>query len=151
MISINRTTSNNPDFISLTKLLDEELLKIYKSEQEKFDKHNILEKLTKSIVIYDNQTPVACGAFKEIKEQQAIEVKRMFVLSSHRSKGIGKLLLSELENWATELKFKSAILKTGDKQHAALSLYKKLGYSQIAKFPPYEHMHDSICLKKKLN
>ena len=134
MTSINRTTSNNPDFISLTKLLDEELLKIYKSEQAKFDKHNILEKSTKSILIYDNQTPVACGAFREIIEHQTIEIKRMFVLSSYRSKGIGKLLLSELENWATELKFKSAVLETGDKQHAALSLYKKLGYFRLPNF-----------------
>ena len=79
MISINITTSNNPDFISLSKLLDQELLQIYKSEQAKYDEYNVLETSTKSIVIYDNQTPVACGAFREIIEHQTIEIKRMFV------------------------------------------------------------------------
>jgi len=148
MFEKSRTNSSDKDFIYLTKLLDKELWKQYGNEQAKYDKHNFLLNDEKAIVIYDNDTPIGCGAFRELSDKNSVEIKRMFVRKKYRGKGLGKLLLNEIESWAKELGFQSAILETGFKQTEAVLLYEKLGYTKIPNYPPYENMRESICMKK---
>ncbi len=75
---------------------------------------------------YDGEEAVGCGALKEYSAAE-MEIKRMYVLPNRRGKGIATSLLSELEKWARELKFKKCILETGLKQQEAINLYRKLG------------------------
>ena len=51
-----------------------------------------------------------------------MEVKRMFVPLEKRGKGIGSIVLGELENWANELGYQKCILETGKKQPEAKPL-----------------------------
>jgi putative acetyltransferase len=150
MFSIKRTNSGDPAFINLIKFLDQELWKQYGNEQSKYDEHNFLLNNEKSIVVFDKEIAIACGAFRELIEQNSVEIKRMFVSEDYRNKGLGKLLLTELEKWAIELNYKYAILETGFKQIEAISLYTKLSYSKIPNYPPYENMLESVCMKKYL-
>jgi GNAT superfamily N-acetyltransferase len=62
---------------------------------------------------------------KIVDNEQAVELKRMFALRSYRGKGLGKLVWSELEKWATEQGHNTIRLKTGRKQSAAIALYLK--------------------------
>src|SRR5690606_16716699 len=90
-----------------------------------------------------------CGAFKAY-HPNCVEIKRMFTLPENRKQGVASKILSALEDWAKELKYSSCILETGIQQVEALQLYKKKGYKIIQNYGQYEHVENSICLKKEL-
>lgn len=150
MITITRTTSNNPDFLELVKHLDADL---YQRDGELmttfFGQHNHVPNLATVIVAYKGHRPVGCGAFKRF-DDETVEVKRMFVFEHERSQGIASMILQSLEAWARELGNKFCILETGIRQPEAIRLYEKNGYDCIPNFPPYEGVNDSVCFKKNL-
>ena len=110
--------------------------------------HNKTDFIKNVVVAYANSAPVGCGSFKTFEGQA--EIKRMFVNQSYRGKGIAKSILSELENWAKELKFTHTVLETGHNQIEAIALYKKTGYRLIPNYGPYMNLPDSICMRKTL-
>ena len=149
MILINRTTSENKDFGELITLLDGDLNNRYGTEQTVYDQYNIIEAIDTVVVAYLNNIPAGCGCFK-IYDSDTIEIKRMFVKTEMRGKGISKLILKELENWGIEKGYSQAILETRIKQTEAIGLYEKSGYQKIENFGPYVGMPYSICMKKLL-
>jgi putative acetyltransferase len=101
------------------------------------------------LVAYENDRPVACGAVRRI-DQDAAELKRMYVVPSFRRRGISRLLLEALEVEARRLGATRLVLETGIRQHAALALYALAGFKSI---PPYGEYNDSplsACLGKAL-
>jgi GNAT superfamily N-acetyltransferase len=68
----------------------------------------------------------------------------------HRGKGIATKVLSELESWAKEENYKTALLETGFMQKDAIYLYQKLGYKIIENFGQYQGVENSICMKKNI-
>jgi GNAT superfamily N-acetyltransferase len=74
----------------------------------------------------------------------------MYTLPEFRGKGIASKILSELELWAKEENYKSAVLETGFLQTDAISLYKKLGYVITENYGQYIGIENSICMKKSL-
>lgn len=151
MINTIRTTADNSDFNKLIEQLNTDLQERYIDQETKFAPHNYLDDNVKSIIIYDENIPIACGAFRENAENRSVEIKRMFVDKSYRSKGYGRKVLNELEKWAAELNYKFSILETGNNQPEALKLYQNMGYKQVPNFPPYENIPESICMKKYLS
>jgi len=149
MLEFKRTTSASTDFRELIKALDKDLWDRYPNVQGEYTKHNSVEKIDTVIVGYLDGKPVACGCFKEFNEESA-EMKRIFVLHEQRGKGIAIALMKELENWAKELNYSNSVLETGTLQVEAIPLYKKIGYSIIPNYPPYEGMEYSVCMKKPL-
>lgn len=144
-----RTTSDNIDFQNLVIQLDA-YLKILDGEDHEFYANlNKTDDLKHVIVCYENDIAIGCGAFKEY-EVQIAEIKRMFTLPEHRGKGIAKAILSELENWAKEVKYSFSILETGYLQVDAIHLYTKLGYEVIENFGHYFGIENSVCMKKIL-
>lgn len=102
------------------------------------------------VLAFSGNEPVACGAFRPSIMDSTIEIKRMFVHPDFRGKGISRLILAELEQWAREQQYTSAILETGIKQPAAISLYAKSGYQRIANYGSYQDIEESICMRKEL-
>lgn len=150
MISVHRDNSNNEDFRKLVSLLDDDLYKRYGKLQEEYEKYNAIEFTETIVIAYKNNEPVGCGCFKMF-DHQTIEVKRMFVKPEMRGKGIAKLILQELEQWAFKLGYSFAILETGVNQPEAINLYKKSGYGVIPNYAPYLDMPNSVCMKKELH
>ena len=147
LLSIKQTTSENPDFINLVKLLDEDL-KIRDGEDHEFYAQiNKTAILNNVIICYQNDIAVGCGAFREIDEK-TVEIKRMFVNPDYRGKGIASKILSELELWASQLNYSQTILETGINQPEAIALYKKSGYEIINNYGKYIDIETSICMKK---
>ena len=104
MTNLLRTNSDNSDFQSLVKLLDEYLAIKDGNEPSFFAQYNKIDKIKYVIVYYDNGIATGCGAFKEY-DSKTVEIKRMFVHSDYRNKGIGAITLNELEAWAKELNY----------------------------------------------
>jgi len=146
-ISIKRTNSADKDFNELIAKLDHELWNELKEDQGTYDKYNKVPGLQTVVVLYINQKAVACGCFKKFNHD-TVEVKRMFVEKQWRGKGLSKLVLHALEQWAIELGFKNAILETSIHFNTARSLYATSGYTVIHNYPPYEGLTESVCMKK---
>ncbi|WP_343533479.1 GNAT family N-acetyltransferase [Pedobacter sp.] len=144
-----RTTSSNPDFIALVKLLDAELAKIDGEEHGFYAQYNKIDKINHVILIYDHDIAIACGAIKAYAED-TMEIKRMFTQPSYRGQGAASTLLQELEKWAYEMNFHKCILETGKRQPDAVALYQKNGYQIIPNYGQYEGIDNSVCFKKTL-
>ena len=149
MIHIKRTNSDDIDFINLVVLLDQELAIRDGDDHAFYNQFNKTDKIKHTIVYYENDIPVGCGAFRE-KESDKTEIKRMFVHPDHRKKGIASAILKELEIWAKEVGYTYTILETGKNQPEAINLYQKQNYTIIPNYPPYEEMDNSVCMKKTL-
>jgi len=149
MITLKRTNSDDPDFISLVALLDKDLAIRDGEDHSFYNQFNKIDKIKHVVVFYENDIAVGCGAFRE-KESDSVEIKRMYVHPDHRKKGIASQVLAELERWAAEIKYPYTVLETGKKQPEAIALYQKSGYSIIPNYPPYENMDNSVCMKKTL-
>ena len=149
MITLKRATSEDKDFTGLVKLLDMELADRYGKLQSAYDEFNKINFTDKVVIAYYDNQPAGCGCFKKY-DSMSVEIKRMFVKPEFRGKGISKLILVELENWAREKDYIYSILETGSNQPEAVGLYKKSGYIVTENYGPYVNMNESICFKKYL-
>lgn len=149
MTTIIRTSSDNTHFKNLVALLDADLAERDGEDNAFYAQFNGIEQLNNCVVLYVDDNPVACGAFKQFNKE-AVEIKRMYVLPEHRGKGLASRLLLALESWAKELNYSNTVLETGLRQPEAIALYKKNNYTIIENYPPYEHMVNSVCFRKVL-
>ena len=148
-IKVIRTNSDDADFRALVSLLDKDLSERDGDEHPFFAQYNKLDKIFHVVVAYHDQAPAGCGAIKEYSTGTA-EIKRMFVHPAFRRKGIASKILSELELWAKELKFKVCILETGIRQPEAINLYENLHYKYIPNYGQYAGVENSVCMEKQL-
>jgi len=149
MINIVRTDSDNKDFITLVKQLDNFLAELDGEEHAFYNSLNKIDKIKHVVVVYDNDKPVACGAMREFSKT-AMEVKRMYTLPEWRGKGLASIVLKELENWAAELSYQKCVLETGKRQPEAIGLYKKSGYQIIRNYGKYINVENSVCFEKAI-
>jgi GNAT superfamily N-acetyltransferase len=149
VISLSRTNSENTDFKSLVKLLDEDLAIRDGDLHEFYDQYNQLDSIKHVVVVYLNDKPVSCGAIKEFK-RNTMEVKRMFTKLENRGNGLASKVVQELEKWAVELGYCKCVLETGIRQPEAIQLYTKNGYSRIPNYGQYADVEDSVCFEKEI-
>lgn len=146
-----RTNSSHPDFIALVKLLDADLAHRDGADNAYYAQFNKINLLKNCIMAYEDDKPVGCGAFKAFEEGNSVEVKRMYVLESHRGQGIAKKVLAELEQWAAELGYSKCVLETGKRQPEAIALYTKQGYKVTENYGQYKGVDNSVCFEKSLS
>ena len=93
--------------------------------------------------------PVACGGWRVVEPGLA-ELKRMYVASGFRGRGLSRILLAALEDSARAAGITRLRLETGHRQPEAISLYETSGYRVIEKFGVYRHDPGSTCFGKSL-
>jgi len=91
-----------------------------------------------------------CGAFRALG-RDTVEIKRLYVRTEFRGRGIAGALLAALEQEARRRGHSRAILETGTRQPQAVALCERQGYRRIACFGPYVGNPHSICLAKPLD
>ncbi|WP_338030069.1 GNAT family N-acetyltransferase [Flavobacterium humidisoli] len=147
-LELVRTTSQNADFANLIVKLDENLASRNGDMQEYFNQFNKVDAIKHVIIAYINGIAVGCGAIKQF-DNESVEVKRMFVSDEYRGRRIASKVLNELENWAKELGYASAVLETSNVQTEAVALYTKT-YTVTENYGQYAGIDTSICFKKEL-
>ena len=150
MIKIVRTNSADPGFRELVALLDKDLAIRDGDEHAFYAQYNGIDSIANTVVAYEGSRAVGCGAFKPY-EAGAVEIKRMYVREDCRGKGIAHQVLNELEKWAAEMAYKTAVLETGKKQPEAIRLYEKSGYHRIANYGQYAAVENSVCMQKQFS
>ena len=93
-------------------------------------------------------TIVGCVGLRALSPDVA-EMKRLYVVPSHRGSGIGKRLAEEIISVASKMKFKKMVLDTMHEMKDAQQLYQRLGFV-VAE--PYEDqdLTKMVCYEKIL-
>jgi GNAT superfamily N-acetyltransferase len=108
------------------------------------------------LIAYLDGVPVASGGWRAKKagphgvRDGDAELKRMFVVSAARGRGLARALLRRLEETAAEAGHTRVILETGTEQPEAISLYTSEGYADVEKFGLYRESPLSVCMGKPL-
>ena len=82
--------------------------------------------------------------------ENGAELQKLYLDDSAKGKGCGKELLQIAEDWARAAGYQSLYLETHTNLSAALILYEKMGYRQIAQPYPTQHSTMNRFYLKKL-
>ena len=86
------------------------------------------------LVGFDGEAaPVCAGGVKRL-DDDAAEIKRMYVVPAARGRGLARVLLAALEDAALDLGYGTVRLDTGALQPHAQTLYESAGYRAIGNF-----------------
>ena len=139
-IEFHRVTATDPDAIALAKAMTDDGSRTY-ADRGLIRAQGLAELLgpdDRLLVGRIEGVPVACGAVRAL-EPGIGEIKRMYVVPDRRGRGLGRRLLEALEVEAAAMGFARLRLDTGDRQTAAIELYRSAGYRPIA---PYNDTAD---------
>ncbi len=150
MFSLARTTAADSRLPALIAELDADLRGRYGATQALYAPLNHVKDDAPFVIAIDaDGTPLGCGSFRPY-DVSSVEVKRMFVAAAARRRGIASAVLGEIESWARERGFGTAILETGTLQNEAIAMYERCGYARIPAFGPYVDLPASVCMRKAL-
>lgn len=90
------------------------------------------------LLAMDGDEIAGCGGFRPWSET-ACELKRMFVRSAHRGKGIGRKMAETLIETARGAGYRSMRLDTLDFMVEAVALYRSMGFKPIDRY--YNNPH----------
>jgi len=79
-------------------------------------------------------TAIGCVAVRPTTDDQACEMKRLYVSPAGRGKGLGKALMEAIVALATEMGYREIRLDTLSSLREAVAMYRKYGFVDI---PPY--------------
>ncbi|MFZ0090363.1 MAG: GNAT family N-acetyltransferase [Solirubrobacteraceae bacterium] len=85
------------------------------------------------VVGYHAGRAVCCGGVKRLDDRRC-EIKKMYLVSELRGRGVARALLHELEATARRLGYEIARLDTGPRQLSARRLFESDGYVEIEDF-----------------
>jgi putative acetyltransferase len=97
----------------------------------------------------DEGFAVACGALK--RHPGGIgEVKRMYTRPKYQGRGIGGLIVAEIEALARSEGLSRLVLETGDRHHAAYRVYERTGFKRCGPVLDYPDSGWSVFYEKVL-
>jgi len=92
---------------------------------------------------------VGVGAMRQLDAHHA-ELKSMHTLAEFRGSGVGKAMVSQIEDFARSSGIERMSLETGTNEafKPARELYKSLGYNSCDAFGDYVLSEDNMCMSK---
>jgi GNAT superfamily N-acetyltransferase len=94
--------------------------------------------------------PVGCGGVRRM-DDEAGEVKRMYVAPEARRSGVARAILTALEDEARALGYRMLRLETGIRQPEAIALYVSSRYRDIPCYGDHAGDELSRCFGKELS
>lgn len=152
-IEIRRTTLDSPDAIRLITALDSELKALFPeagAAHFSLSQEQVATGDGAFLVAYVDGEAVGCGAVRRFDASTA-ELKRMYVATPFRGRGIGRAIVAALEDLARQLGASRVVLETGTRLPVAIGLYRSMGYEPIPLFGEYlASPETSRCFGKSL-
>jgi ribosomal protein S18 acetylase RimI-like enzyme len=93
-----------------------------------------------ALIAYLGEEPVGCGAIR-LHPDGIAEIKRVWVAPHVRGVGVGGRLLAELESRARARGARLARLDTNRALTAAIAMYRRAGYREVAPFNDERYAH----------
>ena len=121
---------------ALVLAMEAEIVDIYRDREQR--PHNpVLDELAADggalIVARADGEAVGCAGLKRI-DDEAAEIKRVYIQPAHRGRGLGRPLIAAVEEEARRLGYRRVRLDTGHEQPAARHIYETSGYRSIERF-----------------
>jgi GNAT superfamily N-acetyltransferase len=132
-LEARRTTASDPVARALVDAMVEEIGALYEPGLPRGSSASPAELSPPGggfVVLWEDGRAVAGGGIKRIDEQ-ACEIKRMYVAPDARGRGLGRALLEALEDLARERGYAVARLDTGAKQPRSQRMYERAGYAPV--------------------
>lgn len=99
-------------------------------------------------IVRENGKAIGCGALT--RNDGWGEIRRMYVTASARRRNVGSLILDTIEDYAEAGGVRTLRLETGERQSAAISLYRSHGYKLRGPFGDYADANHSVFMEKRL-
>jgi len=148
---------DSPDAVALTEQVQQFYIEIYGGpDGTPFTAEDFTPPNGGFLVGYLDGRPVAMGGWRfapyaaPAGADRAAEIKRMSVATTVRGRGFGRTLLTALEDDARAAGADWMVLETGEPQVAAVALYRRSGYVDIAPYGFYADKPDVVSLGKRL-
>lgn len=93
----------------------------------------------------------ARGCVAALEKPGYVEVKRLYVAPEARGHGLSRRLMQRLESDAARGGRRLVRLETGPDLQAAVSLYRRMGYSETGPFGEYPDHPSSLFMEKALD
>ena len=145
------TDGNNEDFLKFYLKTEEFYSSIVGGlkNREAFVPYNISKSIPDVLIASVSGTAVGCAGLKAYSDSD-VEIKRVWVEPEFRGNHIAAAMMDALEQKASKMGFKRAILQTRPQMEAAVNLYTRRGYELIDNYPPYDKLEGAICFAKEL-
>ena len=157
MLTIERVGFGHQDAALLIEAVQEEYVARYGGrDNTPLDPHMFEPPTGSFFVGYLDGVPVVSGAWRRRGDVEAFgstdsaEIKRMYVATTVRGRGLARTLLAHLEQTAREAGAEVMVLETGTAQPEAITLYESSGYTRIESFGHYKHSPENRCFGKLL-
>ena len=149
MLTIKPVDPNQIEVMHLIEQLDAYQSSLYPPESNHLDS---IDELSQSnaffLAAYMGSKICGIGSVKLIDDYG--EIKRVYLPSNQRGKGVAQAIMKELENHLIKQAVTFARLETGIHQKVAIRLYETLGYYRIDPFGEYKVDPLSVFMEKKL-
>jgi GNAT superfamily N-acetyltransferase len=128
---------DSPDAVALIAELDAHLDPLYpRTSRHGYSVDKLLAEGVAFFVIREGGVPAGCGGIKLVGNAYA-ELKRMYVRPGFRGRGLARLMLRHLADYARNQHVGILRLETGIHQQAAIRLYEGDGFRLISAFGEY--------------
>ena len=135
-VLITRTEWSGPLATALRDQMDAEIQPLYAHLRDRVPPVGVdPETILVTLIATSGSEPVGTVALKQTGA--FAEVKRLFVSEHGRRLGVGRELMTAIEEAAREQGFRELFLQTGSAQPAAMALYEREGWIPVAPFGPY--------------
>lgn len=149
-ISLMRESPDQPDIRAMIAALNAYLLSVYRAEEcHHLTVEELMEPGVSFRVAREGGTALAIGALRRIGPTEG-EVKRMWTTPAARGRGLGRLILRDIEAEARRTGLERLLLETGAKLTAAVALYRSEGFVERGPFHDYADNGASLFLEKRL-
>jgi GNAT superfamily N-acetyltransferase len=149
-VIIDEIAADAPDAVVLIGELERELSGRYVTagEPRGLTAHDLVDPRFVFLVGRIDGQPVASAAMRELSPELG-EIKRMFVATRWRGRGIAARMLAALEGRARARGYRALRLETGVRQPEAMRVYERAGFVPIPAFGDYTDPL-SRCYEKRL-
>lgn len=106
---------------------DDYMINFLGDDKDCYTRYSASENIEKVWAAFEDNAPIGCVAYRP-KTDDTGEVKRLFIRSGYRGKGISKSLLSEVKGYAKAQGCAKLFLDTRITLEPAVSLYRSFGF-----------------------
>ena len=136
-ITILPERPDSEDAVTLITELDAYLIPLSPAESRHgYPVEKLIREGVAFFIVRQNGVPAGCGGVQLFGTEYG-ELKRMYVRPEFRGRGLAKLMLDHLAEYARGFGVTILRLETGIAQSEAIGLYERAGFQQIPPFGQY--------------